>query len=153
MPDRAIIKILTDNNLKVTPQRTAVLEVIYNLNNHPSADNIIDYLRLNFPHIPLSTVYKILDVFVDKGIVTKVKTDDDVMRYDFVNEKHHHLYCAESDRIEDYIDVNLDKIIEDYLQENPIPNFRIKDIKLQIVGNFTDKPGVYSVTNKIDSID
>jgi Fur family peroxide stress response transcriptional regulator len=140
MPDRAIIKILTDNNLKVTPQRTAVLEVIYNLNNHPSADNIIDYLRLNFPHIPLSTVYKILDVFVEKGIVTKVKTDDDVMRYDCIRDKHHHLYCAESERIEDYFDEKLDKIIEDYLRINPIPNFKIKDIKLQIVGNFTDKP-------------
>lgn len=153
MPDRAIIKILTDNNLKVTPQRTAVLEVIYNLNNHPSADYIIDYLRLNFPHIPLSTVYKILDVFVEKGIVTKVKTDDDVMRYDYVREKHHHLYCADSDRIEDYIDENLDRIIGDYLLKNPVPNFRIKDVKLQIEGNFTDKPAEYTLKNKIDPVD
>ncbi len=153
MPDRAIIKILTDNKLKVTPQRTAVLEVICNLNNHPSADNIIDYLRLNFPHIPLSTVYKILDVFVEKGIVSKVKTDNDVMRYDFVSEKHHHLYCAESDRIEDYFDEKLDKIIGDYLLKNPIPDFRIKDIRLQIVGNFTNKPAEYSVSNKLYSVD
>ncbi|MCX6259559.1 MAG: Fur family transcriptional regulator [Bacteroidia bacterium] len=139
MANKAIIKILTDNNLKVTPQRTAVLEVIYALNNHPSADYIIDYLRLNFPHIPLSTVYKILDVFVGKGIVSKVKTDDEVMRYDFVKEKHHHLYCAESERIEDYYDKELDKLLENYLKKKTIPNFKIKDIKLQIVGNFTDK--------------
>ncbi|HAX92766.1 MAG TPA: hypothetical protein DCY25_02260 [Bacteroidales bacterium] len=152
MPDRSIIKILTDNNLKVTPQRTAVLEVIYNLNNHPSADIIIDYLRLNFPHIPLSTVYKILDVFVEKGIVTKVMTGDDVMRYDFVRDKHHHLYCAESDRIEDYFDRKLDKIIEDYLGKNPIPNFRIKDVKLQITGNFTDIPYPELQTRKPDTI-
>ena len=139
MANKAIIKILTDNNLKVTPQRTAVLEVIYTLNNHPSADYIIDYLRLNFPHIPLSTVYKILDVFVGKGIVSKVKTDNEVMRYDFVKEKHHHLYCAESERIEDYYDKELDKLLENYLKKKTIPNFKIKDIKLQIVGNFTDK--------------
>jgi Fur family peroxide stress response transcriptional regulator len=139
MANKTVIKILTDNNLKVTPQRTAVLEVIYTLNNHPSADYIIDYLRLNFPHIPLSTVYKILDVFVGKGIVSKVKTDDEVMRYDFVKEKHHHLYCAESERIEDYYDKELDKLLENYLKKKTIPNFKIKDIKLQIVGNFTDK--------------
>ena len=138
MANKAIIKILTDNNLKVTPQRTAVLEVIVTLNNHPSADYIIDYLRLNFPHIPISTVYKILDVFVGKGIVSRVKTDDEVMRYDFVKEKHHHLYCAESERIEDYYDKELDKIIENYLKNKTIPNFKIKDIRLQIVGNFTD---------------
>ncbi len=140
MANRAIIKILTDNNLKVTPQRTAVLEVIYTLNNHPSADYIIDYLRLNFPHIPLSTVYKILEVFVEKGIISKVKTDDEVMRYDYVKAKHHHLYCTGSERIEDYYDPELDKLLENYMKKKTIPNFKINDIRLQIVGNFTDKP-------------
>jgi Fur family peroxide stress response transcriptional regulator len=140
MDKRAIIKILIDNNLKVTPQRTAVLEVIYSLNNHPSADYIIDYLRLNFPHIPLSTVYKILDVFVGKGIISKVKTEDGLLRYDYTKEKHHHLYCSESERIEDYYDKELDKLLENYLKKKKIPNFIIKDVKLQIVGNFLDKP-------------
>jgi Fur family transcriptional regulator, peroxide stress response regulator len=61
------------------------------------------------------------------------------MRYDYVKEKHHHLYCAESERIEDYYDKELDKLLENYLKKKTIPNFKIKDIKLQIVGNFTDK--------------
>jgi len=138
MVNKTVIKILADNNLKVTPQRTAVLEVILNLNNHPSAENIVEYLRLNYPHIPIGTVYKILDVFVEKGIVIKVKTDNDVMRYDAIKEKHHHLYCAETERIEDYYDENLDALLENYLKKKKIPNFKIKDIKLQIVGNFTD---------------
>ena len=138
MVNKTVIKILADNNLKVTPQRTAVLEVILNLNNHPSAENIVEYLRLNYPHIPIGTVYKILDVFVEKGIVIKVKTDNDVMRYDAIKEKHHHLYCAETERIEDYYDENLDALLENYLNKKKIPNFKIKDIKLQIVGNFTD---------------
>jgi len=139
MANREIIKILTDNRLKVTPQRTAVLEVIYTLNNHPSADYIIDFLRLSFPHITLSTVYKILDVFVGKGILRRVKPDDGVMRYDYVKEKHHHLYCAETERIEDYYDNELDKFIENYMKKKIIPNFKIRDIRLQIIGNFTDK--------------
>lgn len=140
MANREIIKILTDNNLKVTPQRTAVLEVLFSFPNHPSADDIIDYLRISFPNIPLSTVYKILDAFVLKGIVTRVKTDDGLMRYDCVKEKHHHLYCSESERIEDYYDKDLDKLLENYMKKKTIPNFKIRDFRLQIVGNFTDKP-------------
>ena len=140
MANREIIKILTDNNLKVTPQRTAVLEVLFSFPNHPSADDIIDYLRISFPNIPLSTVYKILDAFVLKGIVTRVKTDDGVMRYDCVKEKHHHLYCSESERIEDYYDKELDKLLENYMKKKTIPNFKISDFRLQIVGNFTDQP-------------
>ena len=140
MANREIIKILTDNNLKVTPQRTAVLEVLFSFPNHPSADDIIDYLRISFPNIPLSTVYKILDAFALKGIVTRVKTDDGVMRYDCVKEKHHHLYCSESERIEDYYDKDLDKLLENYMKKKTIPNFKISDFRLQIVGSFTDKP-------------
>jgi len=139
MANREIIRILTDNNLKVTPQRTAVLEVLYTLTNHPSADCIIDYIRISFPNIPLSTVYKILDAFTEKGIITRVKTDDGVMRYDYIKEKHHHLYCAESERIEDYFDKELDKLLENYMKKKTIPNFKIRDIRLQIIGNFTDK--------------
>jgi Fur family peroxide stress response transcriptional regulator len=138
MVDRTIIKILIDNNLKVTPQRTALLEVIFALDNHPTADNIIEYLRMNYPHIPFGTVYKILDVFVEKGIVKRVKTDNDVMRYEPISEKHHHLYCAETERIEDYYDKDLDKLIENYLKKKKIPNFKITDIRLQIAGKFTD---------------
>lgn len=139
MANREIIKILTDNNLKVTPQRTAVLEVLYSLAKHPSADDIIDYLRISFPNIPLSTIYKILDAFVGKGIVTRVKTDDGVMRYDCIKEKHHHIYCSESERIEDYYDKDLDILLENYMKKITIPNFKIKDYKLQITGNFQDK--------------
>ena len=139
MANRDIIKILTDNNLRITPQRTAVLEVLYTLTNHPSADYIIDFLRLNFPHITLSTVYKILDVFVEKGIITRVKTEDGILRYDYLNEKHHHLYCTETERIENYYDEELDKLLENYMKKKTIPNFKIKDIRLQITGTFTEK--------------
>ena len=147
MANREIIKILSDNNLKVTPQRTAVLEVLFSLATHPSADEIIDYLRISFPNIPLSTVYKILDAFVGKGIVTRVKTDDGVMRYDCVKEKHHHLYCSDSERIEDYYDKDLDKLLENYMKKKTIPNFKIRDFRLQIVGNFTDKANSENITD------
>jgi Fur family peroxide stress response transcriptional regulator len=139
MANKTVIKILVENGLKVTPQRTAVLEVILNLNNHPTAENIVEYLRLNFPHIPIGTVYKILDAFVGKGIISKVKTDNDIIRYDPVKEKHHHLYYADSDRIEDYYDPELNKILDEYFRKKRIPDFTIKDFKLQIVGKFKDK--------------
>lgn len=138
MANKTVIRILAENNLKVTPQRTAVLEVILGLNNHPTADIILDYIRLNYPHVPIGTVYKILDTFVKKGIVEKVKTDNETMRYDAVKEKHHHLYCADSERIEDYYDEELNKILDNYLKKKKIPNFNVKEIKLQIVGKFTD---------------
>ena len=139
MADKEIIDLLTQNNLKITPQRIAVLEVLMGLRNHPSAENILEHVRRRNPHVTMGTVYKILDIFTEKGIVKKVKTDTGHMRYDPVREKHHHLYCRESDRIEDFFDEDLDTIINKYLENKRIPNFRVSDFKLHITGTFTNK--------------
>ncbi len=136
MANRPVIKILIDNGLKVTPQRIAILEVALTLKNHPTADNVIDYIRLSYPHVSIGTVYKSLELFVTKGILNKVKTEKDIMRYDSVPGNHHHLYCADTERIEDYEDEILDEMIDNYLKKKKIPNFDIKDIKLQINGKF-----------------
>jgi Fur family transcriptional regulator, peroxide stress response regulator len=130
---------LTDKGLKVTPQRIAILEAIIKLRNHPAADNIIEYIRESHPNIASATVYKVLDTLVENGLIKKVKTDRDIMRYDAVTENHHHLYCTESDRIEDYFDTELNEIIGTYFRQKGIPDFEIEDIRLQIIGRFSNK--------------
>ncbi len=134
-----IIKTISGSGLRVTPQRIAVLDAVISLKNHPTAENVIDFLKANHPNIAAGTVYKTLETFVEKGIICKVKSDKDIMRYDAVSVKHHHLYCAESERIEDFFDEDLSKMIDKYLTKKVIPNFTIKDIKLQIIGTFTDR--------------
>ena len=127
---------LIAKGLKVTPQRIAILEAIIKLNNHPTADNIIDYIRNNHPNIATATVYKVLDALVANELIIKVKTEKDVMRYDAVMESHHHLYCSESDRIEDFVDTELNDMIEKYFEKKKIKGFKIEDVKLQIIGKF-----------------
>ncbi len=134
-----IINTLKDKNLKITPQRLAVYEVILKLPDHPTADQIIRLVRKKNPNISPGTIYKTLETFVKNNLIKKVKTDADVMRYDPILDKHHHLYCTESDRIEDYYDNELNRLIESYLKKKNIPDFELKDFKLQLVGNFTDK--------------
>jgi len=68
---------LVEKGLKVTPQRIAILEAIITLNNHPTAENIIDYIRINHPNITTITVYKVLDALVANELIKKVKTERD----------------------------------------------------------------------------
>jgi Fur family transcriptional regulator, peroxide stress response regulator len=127
---------LVEKELKITPQRIAILEAITKLNNHPTAEHIIDYVRKNHPNIATATVYKVLDALVEKGLINKVKSEKDVMRYDAFLEKHHHLYASDSDRIEDYVDDKLNEILEKHFEKNGVPGFKIEDVKLQIIGKF-----------------
>ena len=59
-----ITKILADKQLKITPQRIAVLKAVYTLKNHPTAEEIIKYIKKNYPNIAIGTVYNILETLV-----------------------------------------------------------------------------------------
>lgn len=127
---------LTEKELKVTPQRMAILEAIYQLNNHPTAEKIIDYIRQRHPNIATGTVYKVLETLVESGLVKKVTTDKDIMRYDGILESHHHLYCSSCDLIEDYQDKELDELLKKYFENKNLPGFKIEEFVLQIKGSF-----------------
>jgi Fur family peroxide stress response transcriptional regulator len=127
---------IVEKGLKVTPQRMSILEAIYSLNNHPTADQIIDYIRKQHPNIATGTVYKVLDVLVQNKLIKKVKTEKDVMRYDGVLTNHHHLYCVQCDYIEDFENEKLDELLKTFFKQHTIENFIIDDIKLQINGSF-----------------
>ena len=130
---------LKNSHLKVTPQRIAVLEALNSLKDHPTADKIKEYVVKNHPNIAVGTIYKTLETFVEKGLVKKVKTEKDVMRYDAILDNHHHLYCENTERIEDFFDETLNELLEEYFKKKKIPDFKIKDIKLQIIGAFNNK--------------
>jgi len=133
-----IRQILTENGLKVTPQRVAVYEAISRMNNHPNAEAIIDFIKKKYPNIAVGTVYNTLETFAQKGIISRMKTNGDVMRYDALMHRHHHLYSTDSRRIEDYFDEELNQILQEFIQKRNIPNFAIEDVNVQIVGRFTD---------------
>lgn len=125
---------LAGKGLKVTPQRVAVLEALDVLHNHPSVDQIIEYIRRNHPNIATGTVYKVLDTLTAQKIINRIKTDKDVMRYDADIMKHHHIFSSDSGMITDYYDDKLTGMLHEYFKKNKIPGLEIEDIQLHIIG-------------------
>lgn len=127
---------LRSKGLKVTPQRIAVYEAILALNNHPDTDRIIAKVTKKNPTISPATVYKTLDMFVEHGIIVRIKTGSGRMRFDKILENHHHLYDDRSEKIEDYNDEELDNILIEYFKSKELKKFKVVNIKLQINGKF-----------------
>ena len=127
---------LRQKGLKVTPQRIAVYEAVVSLKNHPAADQIIEWIRKTHPNISQGTVYKVLDSLVENELIKKVKNEQGVMRYDAIMWQHHHLYCTDTDKIEDFIDPELDRLMKEYFRKKKIKGFKVKDITVQISGKF-----------------
>ena len=127
---------LSERGLKVTPQRTAVLEAIHTMGGHPTADAIIDHIRRQSPNIATGTVYRVLDTLIAHHLVKKVTTDEGKMRYDGITDSHHHLYCSECDLIEDYMDEELTLMLKEYFVNKKIKGFHPQEFSLQIKGTF-----------------
>jgi len=130
---------LKNAGLRITPQRIIVLEALINNRSHPTADKLIEIVQNEHPHIAVGTIYNILETFAKLKIISKVNTKNNIARYDAITEQHHHLYSIDNNKIEDYYDDKLTQLLEDYLKNSNIPDFKISDFKIQLIGEFTAK--------------
>jgi len=125
---------LVQYQLRVTPQRLAVLEALLKMRGHPTAEQVAESIRKTHPNVATGTVYNILETLVNKGAIHKVRTENDIMRYDACKERHHHIYHRDSDQIEDYYDEELDQLLDDYFTRKGPNHFHIEELRLEISG-------------------
>lgn len=80
------------HDLKVTPQRTAILEEI-EAAGHIDVDKLYEILRMSFPSISLATVYKNVSQMYELGLLEVIKVPDHKLQYEISKEPHIHLAC------------------------------------------------------------
>lgn len=124
--------------LKVTNQRVAMLSILERI-PHPSADDVVQEFRKKRQNISIGTVYNTLETFVEKRLIRKLETEGGVVRYEISPDSHFHLYSRENERVEDYFDEELLILIRQYIDKKGIKNFTVNEIRLQLIGSFTDK--------------
>ncbi|GAB6087909.1 Fur family transcriptional regulator [Alkaliphilus crotonatoxidans] len=127
---------LKDLGLKLTPQRRATLEVIFNnQGEHLNTEEIYDLVKEKCPEIGLATVYRTLQLLDEMGLISKINLDDGCSRYEFNHHEddhqHHHLICQNCGAI---IEVKIDLL--DQLEEEieKVYHFKIKDHKVKFFG-------------------
>ena len=92
---------LREAELRLTPQRFAVLEYLTRAAGHPTADQIAAEINRRFPRASRATVYNTLGALREAGLVREVLLDDAVLRYESNIEPHHHFICRACGRLED----------------------------------------------------
>lgn len=92
---------LREAELRLTPQRFAVLECLTRAGGHPSADEIATEINRRFPRASRATVYNALRALRDAGLVREVLSAEAVTRYESNVETHHHFVCRVCGKLED----------------------------------------------------
>lgn len=96
--------------LRITHQRTEIFKALLKHSNHPTIENIFDYIRTHLKTISLDTVYRTISTFEEYGLVHRVHHIDNATRLDINISDHHHLVCSKCNKIEDFYWPEFDKM-------------------------------------------
>jgi Fur family transcriptional regulator, peroxide stress response regulator len=91
----------SDRKFKMTPQRAAILDYLEGNTSHPSAEDIFDAVKVDYPMMSFATVYNTIETLRDMGLLWELSIDDQRKRYDPNTDSHHHLICTRCRKVVD----------------------------------------------------
>lgn len=103
------VSVLRGLKLKATPQRLAVLRLLFGNHQHPSADEIFTKVKKEHPTVSRATVYNTLRALKEKALIGEIPFSNG-SRFEPVSEPHINLVCVKCGRIEDFHHQFVDKL-------------------------------------------
>ena len=103
--------ILRQHNLKATPQRLAIMDII-EYNGHINIDNLYEEVKKKFSSISLATIYKNINSMVENFLLIEVKLPSRKPVYEIIKKEHSHLLCKDCGEVID-VEVDTSKILND----------------------------------------
>ncbi|NLU10332.1 MAG: transcriptional repressor [Tepidanaerobacter acetatoxydans] len=88
-------ELLKKQRLKVTPQRKAIIKVLESADAVLSAQEIFTEVIKILPNINFSTIYRNLDLLLERGILCRITPESGGILYELRREEghHHHVIC------------------------------------------------------------
>ena len=99
-----IVSLLKEKKLTVTPQRVEIINLLGS-NRHSNVDELYSLLHSSFPSISLATVYKNINIMLEKSLLSEVQIPTKKNVYEIDKGEHCHVACLECNEI---LDLELD---------------------------------------------
>jgi len=91
-----IIQSFHNQGYRITPQREMIIETIAHADGHVSAEQIHDQVKERTRYVNLATVYRTLDLLVEKGLASRADLwDGRVVYATRLHGPHIHLVCRQ----------------------------------------------------------
>ena len=103
---------LRSKNLRLTPERKAILKAAFSMHEHFDVEKLYRNLRKEKKSISRATIYRAIPFLVESGLVKEVMRCLNKTQYEHVfGHKHHdHLVCIKCGRIIEFTNEKIEKL-------------------------------------------
>lgn len=107
-------KLFKDKKIKITKQRSEIFGLINQLKDNATLKNIVSECSSD---MDTSTVYRIIDLFIEKGLIEKRVNYNDEIYYNLKEEHGHYFTCIKCNKREKIENCPLEDIEDKYEKE------------------------------------
>lgn len=84
---------LRARGFRMTPQRMAILHILYHAGGHLSPIEVYERASQDIPGLTEATVYRTLEFLAENGLARSAHVGNGHFVYEFAKSDHHHLIC------------------------------------------------------------
>jgi Fur family ferric uptake transcriptional regulator len=119
-------------SLRATPARIAILRLLETTAIPVDVSTVKEHLDKNHIVTDPATVFRIMNMFMEKGLVRQISFNEGKFRYELANiPDHHHLICTHCGSVEDFSDCNIPALERDIKKKK---GFAVKAHSLEFYG-------------------
>lgn len=107
--------VLRKENVRLTPQRLVILDVLVNLTEHPTVEHVHEIAVARHPSISRATVYNTVTMLDRHGLIVLLHGGKDGLRVDTNTAPHAHAYCLRCSAVIDLPIINPAEVDETVL--------------------------------------
>ncbi len=145
---RKFLDFLARKNLRITSQRQAIIDTVFNTDQHFTAEQLLAWSRARDRSVSRATVYRTLPLLTESGLVREMDFGKDYKFYDpnyADHPNHSHIICQDCERIVEFESDKISKIESEISQKL---GFSVKSQRLQITGSCEELKRVGACKNK-----
>lgn len=123
---------LNDVDLRATPARLMLMKLLEKSDTPLDVQTMIEYLDKKDIATDPATVFRIVQMFTEKGLTKQIQLQEGKYRYELTSKgDHHHMVCTECGDIQDISDCNID-VLESHIEKKK--NFKVTSHSLEFFG-------------------